>query len=113
MAFDRAARHLNVFKRHCVIGKLLIIFVTFARDQHDVTRLSELDCARNRRRAVGDFFKLAAAKAFLDLGDDLVRIFVARIILSDDRVIGILIGHCSHERSFFTITIAAAAENDN
>ena len=42
---DRAPRHLNVFKRHSVIGELLVIFVTFARDQHDVTRLRVFDGA--------------------------------------------------------------------
>ena len=57
MIFECAARDLNIIKGHGVVGKLLIIFVTFARDQHDVTRLRGFDCARNRRGAIGDFSK--------------------------------------------------------
>ena len=41
MTLDRTAGYLNVFEWHSVIGELLIILVTFPRDQDDVTRLRE------------------------------------------------------------------------
>src|SRR5205807_9511219 len=84
MIFDRAPRHVSVLKWHGVIGELLVIFVTFARDQDDVTRLGDFDGSRNRLRAIGDFLKMVAAKPFFDFGDDLVGIFFARIIGGDD-----------------------------
>src|SRR5207244_4992075 len=80
MIFERPTRHLNVFKRHGVIGELLIIFVTFARDQDDVTRLRDFDCLGNRLRAVGDFFKMIAEKTFFDFGYALIWIFFSRIV---------------------------------
>src|SRR5205823_8209924 len=112
-AFDRASRDLNVFEWHSVIGKLLVILVTFARDQYDVTWLGELDRARNCRRPIGDLLKMIVPKTFFDVGDDFVRIFFARIIGRDDRVIGFLIDDLSHQRPFLTIAISAATENDD
>jgi hypothetical protein len=52
MKFDRAIlqrvpRHLQVVKRHGVIGKFLIRFVSFPRDQNDVARLGQSDRARD------------------------------------------------------------------
>ncbi len=41
MIFDRTPRDLNVVERDGVIGELLIIFVSLARDQHNVARLRQ------------------------------------------------------------------------
>ena len=113
MIFERTPRNLNVFKRNSVIGKLLIIFVTFARDQDDVTRLCDFDCLGNRLRAVGDFFKMIAAKTFFNFGDNFIRIFFPRIIGGDDGVIRVLIDNLTHERPFLAVAITAATEDNN
>ena len=44
--------------------------------------------ARNRLGAVGNFLVVIRAKTFLDVGNDRVRIFFARIVGRDDGVIG-------------------------
>ena len=61
----------------------------------------------------GNFLVMSRAKSFLDLGNDRVRIFLARIVGSDDGVIRILIGHPAHERTLLPVAIAAATEDDN
>ena len=96
-----------------MIGELLAIFVTLARDQDDVTRLRDFDCARDRLWAIGDFLEVIAVKSFFDLGDDFIRIFFARIIRGNNGVIGILIGNLTHEGPLSMVAIAAATENDN
>ena len=86
--FQRATRHLNVVERNGVIGELLVFFVPFAGDQDDVARLRQRRGTSNRFRAIRDFLVMGRAKSFLDFGDDRVRIFLARIVGSDDAVIG-------------------------
>jgi len=39
MVLDCAARYLNIIERDGVVCELLIVFVPFARDQHNVARL--------------------------------------------------------------------------
>ena len=97
MILDRASRHLNVVERDGVIGELLIIFVSFARDQYDVARLSQFNRALDRFGAIDHFFVVSRAKSFFDLSDDCVRIFFARIVGRDDGVVGILIDHFGHQ----------------
>ena len=87
--------------------------MTFARDQDDVTRLRDFDGARDRLRAIADFLKMVAAKPFFDFGDDFVGIFFARIIRSDDGVIGLLVDNLTHQWPFLTVAIPAATEDDD
>ena len=112
--FSRALpRHLDVVERHGVIGEFLVGFVAFAGDQNDVARLRQLDGARDRFRAIGNFLVVIRAKTLFDFGDDRVGIFFPRIVRSDDAVIGILIDHAAHERALLPVAIAAATENDD
>ena len=84
-----------------------------ARDQHNVARLCERDCATNRLRSIGNFHITIRSKAFFDLRDDRVRIFFARIIGRDDSVVSMSIHDFAHQRTLLPIAIAAAAKNDN
>ena len=113
MVFDRASRDLDIVEWDRVIGELLIIFVSFARDQYNVSRLGELDRAVNRLRAIDNFFVAIRAKTFFDLGDDRVRIFFARIIRGDDGVIGKSDLPSRHQRALLAVAIAPAAKNNN
>ena len=72
MVLDRAPRDLNIIERDGVIRELLIIFVPFARDQHNVARLRQRNGAINRLRSIDNFFIMSRAKTFFDLGDDRV-----------------------------------------
>src|SRR5207302_4521622 len=69
--------------------------------------------SRDRRGALRNFFEMIAPKSFFDLGDDLVEIFFARIIGSDDGEIGVLVDDLTHERAFLAVAISAATENDD
>jgi len=80
MIFECAARDLNIIKGHGVVGKLLIILVTFACDQHNVARLRQLDRAPDRRCTIDNFLVTIGAKSFFNLRDDRVWIFFAWIV---------------------------------
>ncbi len=106
-------RHLNVIERDGVIRKLLIVLVSFARDQHDVARLGQLNRAPNRFGAIGNFFVMVRTKTFFNFRDDRVRIFFARIIGSDDGKIGMSIHNLAHERTLLPVAIPTASEDDD
>ena len=93
---QRTARNLNVVKGNGVIGELLIFFVAFAGNQDQVARLRHRRGTSNCFRAVRDFLLMGRAKSFLDLVNDRVRIFPARIVGGNDGVIGQFIGHACH-----------------
>lgn len=96
MIFDRAARDLDVIKWDRVIGEFLIIFVSFTCDQHNVAWASERNGAIDCLRAIDNFFVMIRAKPFFGLGDDRARVFLARIIGSDDGVISEPVRHLRH-----------------
>ena len=104
---------MNVIKWHGVIGKLLIIFVSFARDQHDVARLRHFNGAGDRFGAVDNRFVVVGTKTLFHFGDDRGRIFLARIVGGDNRAVSMSIDHLSHERTFLPVAIAAATKDDN
>ena len=108
---QRTTRNLNVVKGNGVIGELLIFFVPFARNQDQVARLRHRRGTSNRFRAVRDFLVMGRAKSFLDVVNDCVRIFLARIVGGDDGVVGQFIGHARHQWPLFSITIATAPED--
>jgi hypothetical protein len=56
---------------------------------------------------------MGRAKTFFDLGNDSVRIFFARIIRCEDRVISMSIRNFTHERTLLPVAIAPAAKNHN
>ena len=63
--------------------------------------------------AFGDLFVAIRAKAFLHLRDDRFRIFLPRIVGSDDAEIGILVGRRRHQRALLPVAISAASEDDD
>src|SRR2546421_167536 len=97
MVLQGAPGDLDVVERDRVVGEFLVGLVAFAGDEDDVARLRQLDCARDRLRAIGDFFVAIGAKTFLGIGDDRVGIFFPRIIGGDDAVIGVLVGDARHQ----------------
>ena len=96
-----------------MIGELLVGLVALSGDEDDVARLGECDRARDRLGTVRHRFEIAGAKTFFDVGDDGERIFFARIVGSDDAVVGVLVGDPAHQRAFLFVTIAARAEDDD
>ena len=70
MILNRQTRDLNVVKRDGVIAELLIIFVSLARNQHNVAWPGERNSTIDRLRAIDDFFVVIRAKSFFDLRDD-------------------------------------------
>src|SRR6266550_3711668 len=113
MIVDGASRDLNIIERDSVIRELLIILVSLARDQHNVARLCERNGATDGLGAIDNFLIPSRAKPFFDLGDDRARILFARIIGSNDRIVGMTVCYFSHQRALLAVTIAAAAKNDN
>ena len=90
--------------------------VALARDQQAAAGGGELDSATDRGAPVGHHFPLRAG----DLGDSLFdraqdreRVFAARIVGGEDRVVGELAGGAAHERALAAIAVAAAAEHDD
>src|SRR5205823_8026688 len=113
MVFDRAPRDLNIIERDGVISELLITFVPFACDQHNVARLRQRNGAANRRHSIDNFFVMSRATTFFDFSDNGARIFFARIIRGDNRIISMPIHYFAHQWTLLAVTIAAASENDN
>ena len=69
MIFDRATRDLDVIEWDRVVCELLIIFVPFAGDQHNVAWTGERNGAINRLGAIDNFFVMIRAKAFFGFVD--------------------------------------------
>src|SRR5205814_464279 len=69
--------------------------------------------ARDRFRAVWDRLEVTGAKSSFHIANNGERIFFARIIRSDDAVVGVLIGNATHQRSLSFVAVAARAENEN
>src|SRR5215472_13655953 len=84
MIFYRAARDLDVIEGDGVICELLVIFVSFTCDQHNVACTGERNGAINRFSAIDNFLVTIRSKAFFGLGDNRGRIFLARIVRGDD-----------------------------
>src|SRR5437667_4325878 len=113
MVFNRASRDLDIVERDRVIAELLIIFVTLARNQYNVSWTRERNGAIDRLGAINHFFIPIRAKALFDLGDNRIRIFLARIIGGDDGIVSKAICHLGHQRALLPVAIAAAAKNGN
>src|SRR5215469_13313696 len=113
MVFDRASRDLYIVEWDSVVCELLIIFVSLTGDQHDIARLRERDGATNRLCPIDNFLIAVRTEAFFNLRDNRSRVFFAWIIGSDNRVIGVPIGHLAHQWTLLPVAVAAAAKNDN
>src|SRR5437016_11498903 len=110
MVFNRASRDLDIVERDRVIAELLIIFVSLARNQYNVSRSGERNSAVDRLGAINHFFVPIRAKTFFDFGDDRVWIFLARIIRGDDGIVSKAICHLSHQRALLPVAITARSE---
>src|SRR5262249_42974340 len=113
MIFDRTARDLNIVERDGVIGELLIIFVSLARDQNNIAWLRQLNSAINRLSAIDNFFIVSRSKSFFDLGDDRVRVLFARVVGGNDGVISMAIHNFGHQWTLLPVAITTATENRN
>ena len=69
--------------------------------------------ARWRRRRSSMSLVIVAAHAALDVVEDRVRIFGARIVARDDREVRAALGDRAHERPLAPVAVAAAAEDDD
>ena len=78
--FKCTPRNLNVIERNRVIRELLIGFVAFAGNHHDIARLCQRDGAGNRLGAIRDLLVAVRAKSFFHFRDDRIRIFFAGVI---------------------------------
>ena len=96
MIFDRAARDLDVIKRDRVIGELLIVFVSLARNQDDVARTRQRNGAVDCLRAIDNFLVAIRAEAFFRFRDDCARVLLARIIRGNNGIISEAVGHLRH-----------------
>src|SRR5215470_1205913 len=103
MVFNRASRDLDIVERDSVIAELLIIFVSLARNQYNVSRSRERNSAVDRLGAIDRFLIAVRAKSFFNLSDDRVWIFLARIVGGDDRVVSKAIRHFCHQRALLPI----------
>src|SRR6476620_802893 len=113
MVLNCASRDLDIVERDRVIAELLIIFVSLARNQYNVSRSSERNGAVDCLGAINHFFKPIRAKSFFYLGYDRVWIFLTRIIRRDDGVVSQAICHFSHQGALLPVAIATAAKNGN
>jgi len=113
MVFDRTPRDLNIVEWNGVIGELLIIFVPLAGDQNNVVRPCQFNGAINGLSPIDNFFIVSRAESLFDLSDNLFRIFLAWVVLSNDGVVGMAIHNFGHQRALLPIAIAAATKNGN
>src|SRR5262249_40148371 len=109
----------QLFGNHPIIERkyrrsdCLIRLMAFTGDEDGIAfpRLSQ---AQPHCRSPIDFNPVVRAlHSVFYLPDDRHRIFTARVIGGNDRVITLTIGHLTHQRPFCTIAFAATAEHDD
>src|SRR5438105_1046446 len=109
-------RDRDVVERQVLVAENLVFLVAFAGDQHHVARTRRLDRFRDGRAAIrnGKRRRVLSSgvrrNAALDLFDDPIRIFVARVVRGDHQDIGQPARDSAHQRAFRPIAIAAAAK---
>src|SRR3954451_16202001 len=92
--------------------ELLPLLVALAGDDHDVARLGDRDRSLDRGAAV-DLDVDAAPAALQDLGDDGLRVLIARVVGRDDHDVGLVARDRAHERPLRAVAVAAGAEHDD
>ena len=97
------------------IGELLPRLVTLARDHDGVARRGLGDRHRDRGASIRlDHVRPAALdRPGLDLGDDLERVFRARVVGRDDRAVGDRRGGLPHQGSLGAVAVSPATEHDD
>src|SRR5207245_8862320 len=91
MILDRAARDLDVIKRDRVIGELLIVFVSLARNQDAVARTRQRNGAVDSLRAIDNFLVAVRTKSLFRFRNDCAPVVLSRISRGSDGVIGVVV----------------------
>ena len=103
----------------------LVTLVAFARDDDDIVRLGPRERLANRFASFGlddvalgldgpaHLRETTALKALGDLRDDLVGVLGPRVVVCNDREVGVGRNGRAHLRSFGLVAITAAAEHDD
>src|SRR6266542_1102652 len=103
---------LPLIERKTVRSENLISLLPLAREDNEVVSIrraqSFLDCGP----PVGDALMLAA-HSLLDLVDNRVRIFRARVVARHDRNISKTLGDFTHGGSLPSVALAPATEDDD
>jgi hypothetical protein len=90
---------------------LLIGFVAFSRDEHNVAGRGQGDRALNGLATIGNYLKRFLLKSGLHVGEDGEWILASRIIGSGDAKVAVLFRGSRHERPLGAIAITTAAEH--
>src|SRR3954451_3437053 len=110
---QRLAGDRDVVERDLAPGlELLPLLVALAGDDHDVAGLGDRDRLLDRGAAV-DLDVDAAPAALQDLGDDRLRVLVARVVGRDDHDVGLVARDLAHERPLRAVAVPAGAEHDD
>ncbi|MCY1413273.1 hypothetical protein D9M71_287010 [compost metagenome] len=89
----------------------LIVLMPLAGQDDDIVNASTGNQLRNGRATTGNEFDgIGLGKARADIGEDLLRIFSARVVIGDQHTIRQALGHFGHQRTLTAITVATAAE---
>src|SRR5438128_1652272 len=107
-------RYLDVVKRLCTVQCDLHLFVSFAGDEDNVTRLRYLTGKLDSALAVwldGEFCaRLCPSQPYQGIMDDAQRIFAPRVVRSQDDEVAARRGRFRHERTLQAVTVTATPE---
>ena len=93
-------------------GDSLGLLMAFAGNQDHIAGCSRVNGPLDRCRPVRyHLHRVARAHAGENVGDDLLRVFVARVVVGHDHVVGKLDRHLAHRRAFAAVAIAATAKH--
>jgi hypothetical protein len=104
--------NLFIIKENCSIMQNLFFFMTFAGEEHYVSRGSFGQDAMNCCRAIyfDDVTDVGCVDAGKDLSDDRLGRFRARIVAGDDNEVTALASGLAHLRALGAVAISPAAE---
>ena len=89
--------------------------MSFSCDQDDVAGLGLAQSEPDGRAAVGfdDDVHGGSGQPLADLGDDLIGVFMSRVIARDDRDVGVASDRFPHRAALVAISVASATEHAN
>jgi len=91
----------------------LVSLVALPREQHQVVRLCDGEGTRDCGAPILDPFVIRSLHSRLDVIEDALRVFRARIVAGEDHVIGLRLGDSAHLPSLAAITVTTTAENND
>src|SRR6187399_1716232 len=89
----------------------LVRLMTLASHQHHVTGNCCLQCLHDGQTPVRHHVHCCCADSGPDVGEDLRRIFGARVVVGEHDAVGSACSHSTHQRSLAAIPIATTAEH--